>query len=212
GTARRFHYFADFSHFATDNQVPNNAYDNKTFASRVGWAAGNGSDLGLTVRHTTSSLGTPNAIDSYRIPDDSSQAGDATYVNGSFQSPIGHRWQTVVRFGSMEQGHRSVNPTPTGMPFDPFGSGFPNYLGQVVSLTGANGYSVTGQAILDYGGLYPQTFEASATRRSGDGQAAGHMSGWLGVSAGGANGHGEHPYPPSRAPAPATPTHPRSSP
>jgi vitamin B12 transporter len=206
GTSQQFHYFADFSHFATDNHVPNNAYHNKTFASRVGWTARNGSDLSVTVRHTTSSLGTPNGIDLYGIPDDSSQTADATLVNASFQTLIGPRWQTTVRFGSMDQSHRSLNPSPTGEPFDPFNFGFPNYLGHLVTLTGANGYSVTGQAILDYGAEYPQTFEAASTRRAGYGQATGHLSGWLDVSAGGRVEHedGYTLYAGSRSPTTRT--------
>ena len=40
------------------------------------------------------------------------------------------------------------------MPFDPFGFGA-NYLGEVVTLEGADGRTVTGQGILDYDGTYP---------------------------------------------------------
>ncbi|HXO38238.1 MAG TPA: TonB-dependent receptor, partial [Candidatus Acidoferrum sp.] len=46
-----------------------------------------------------------------------------------------------------------VNPSPTGIP-DPFG----NFLGKTVTIHGANGFSTTGQAILDFGGEYPQRF------------------------------------------------------
>ena len=46
------------------------------------------------------------------------------------------------------------NPTPSGIPFDPFGFGA-NYLGETVTLTDAEGRTVTGQGILDYGGVYP---------------------------------------------------------
>ena len=47
GALDRFDYFADFSHFKTDNSVPNNAYRNNTFASRFGWAFGRGTDLSV---------------------------------------------------------------------------------------------------------------------------------------------------------------------
>ena len=69
-------------------------------------------------------------------------------------SQISNRLENTARFGVTALREHSVNPTPTGQPFDPFGFG-PNYLGNVVTVTGANGDSVTGQAILDFGGTYP---------------------------------------------------------
>ena len=57
----------------------------------------------------------------------------------------------------------SLRRTATGLRSDP--SPFANYLGDVTTITGGNGYSVTGRAILDYGGTYPSTFDSSVTRR-----------------------------------------------
>src|SRR5439155_26459364 len=56
-----------------------------------------------------------------------------------------------------------VNPSPTGLRSDP--SPFANFLGDIVTIHGANGYSVTGRAILDFGGNYPSTFNSNVTRR-----------------------------------------------
>ena len=36
GAVQRLDYFADLSHFGTDNSTPNNAYHNTTFAGRFG--------------------------------------------------------------------------------------------------------------------------------------------------------------------------------
>ena len=184
GAVDRVDYFADFSHFNTDNNVPNNAYRNNTFASRFGWALGRGTDLSVTARHMSSSFGSPNGIELYGIADDSSLTANATYVSASLQSQMTNRWQTTVRFASMDQGYHTINPSPTGQPFDPFGSGFPNYLGKVVTLRGANGYSVTGQAILDYSGSYPQPYDASTTRRGVYVQTTAHLSHILDLSGG----------------------------
>ncbi|MDE3155113.1 MAG: TonB-dependent receptor plug domain-containing protein, partial [Acidobacteriota bacterium] len=183
GAVGRLDYFSAFSHLDTDNQVPNNAYHNNTFAGRYGWAVGSGTDLSVTVRHTGSRYGSPNAIDLYGIPDDSSQRADATYVGATLQSQLTPRWQTTLRFASMDEGYHSVNPSPTGQPFDPFGYGA-NYLGHVVTIEGANGYSVTGQAILDYGGTYPELYDAGTTRQSGYAQASGHLTHWLDLAVG----------------------------
>jgi hypothetical protein len=50
---------------------------------------------------------------------------------------------------------RYDNPTPTGEPVpNPFGFG-EIYLGNQTTVRGANGYSVTGQAVLDSSFSYP---------------------------------------------------------
>jgi iron complex outermembrane receptor protein/vitamin B12 transporter len=184
GTVQRFDYFLDYSHFDTDNDVPNNGYRNDTFASRFGWAIGPRSDLSLTVRHVESTAGSPSAVGAYGIADDTTLTSNATYVSAALQSRVGAAWETTLRFTSMSLGNQSVNPTPTGEPYDPFDSGFPNYLGQVVTLTGANGYSVTGRGILDYFDTYPIPYDANTTRRAGYGQATRHLARGIDLSAG----------------------------
>jgi iron complex outermembrane receptor protein/vitamin B12 transporter len=83
----------------------------------------------------------------------------------------------------MEQDMLTVNPAPTGEPFDPFGFGA-NYLGNSVTIRGANGYSVTGRAILDFGGIYPSPFESHTTRHLLSGQATYRMASWVDLSGG----------------------------
>ena len=54
----------------------------------------------------------------------------------------------------------------------------------MVTLRGANGYSVTGQAILDYSGTYPQPYDATTSRRGVYGQTTAHLSNLLDLSGG----------------------------
>lgn len=184
GMADRFDYFSELSHFGTDNDVPNNGYRNTTYAGRFGWATGSGSNLSVTVRHAGVTFGSPNAFSDYHIADDSSQKTDATYVSAALESQLGRRWQSTLRFASMAQAYHTVNPSPTGHPMDPFGFGTPNYVGDLVTLTGGNGYSATGQAVLDFGGSYPMQYDSETTRRSGYGQVTGRLTDWLDLSAG----------------------------
>jgi vitamin B12 transporter len=188
GAVRRVDYFAETSHFATDNSTPNNAYHNSTVASRFGLQVTTNSNLSVTARRVAAEYGSPNGIGLYGIADDSVQNSDATYVSATYQAQLSKRWRTMLRSGWMEQGYHSNNPTPTGEPFDPFGSGA-NYLGNVVTLTGANGYAVTGQAILDYAGVYPSLYDASTKRQTESGDLTGHLAAWLDLSAGGRLDH-----------------------
>ncbi|HXD72253.1 MAG TPA: TonB-dependent receptor plug domain-containing protein [Vicinamibacterales bacterium] len=163
GVAQRLDYFSEYSYFKTDNDTPNNRYRNGTYAGRFSVALGGNTDLSGTIRRADTDYGSPNAFDLFKIADDSTQKGDFTHVGVTAQTQINRRWQSSVRFASMTQNTHSDNPAPTGTPYDPFGFGA-NYLGQPVTVTGANGYSVTGRAILDFGGTYPSLFDSHTTR------------------------------------------------
>jgi iron complex outermembrane receptor protein/vitamin B12 transporter len=192
GAIRRFDYFSEYSYFRTDNDLPNNAYTNGTYAGRFGLALGGGTDLSGTVRHVDGDYGTPNAVSLFGIADDSSSSAELLYAGLTAESQWTDRWQTTIRYGWTDQTTRYVNPTPTGLPFDPFGFGA-NYLGNVVTVRGANGHSTTGRAILDYGGAYPKTYAARATRSAVFGQTTYHVASGFDLS-GGARFEREHGY------------------
>jgi len=184
GVYKRFDYFSQYSYYTTDNDVPNNSYRNGTYAGRFGVAVGTGTNVHGTVRYLDGRVGNPNAFDLYRIADDSVSDTNQTYISLAADSQINPRWQTTVRFGSTNQESLYSNPTPSGIPFDPFGFGA-NYLGETVTLTDAEGRTVTGQGILDYGGVYPSSFPSRTARQSLFGQATFQWTRDLAISAGG---------------------------
>ncbi len=165
GAVKRFDYFSEYAYFNTDNSTPNNAYRNGTYAGRVGVAIGRGTDLTGTIRRVDTTHGSPNAFDLFGIADDSSQKSAINYASIATESRHTDRWQSTIRFGNTDFRSTFTNPTPTGQAFDPFGFGA-NYLGRTVTLTGANGYSVTGRAILDFDGTYPSVFRSRTRRRA----------------------------------------------
>jgi vitamin B12 transporter len=184
GAYKRYDYFSQYSYYTTDNDTPNNGYHNGTYAGRFGAAVGNGTNVSGTVRYLDSRFGSPNGFDLFRIADDSLSDTNQLYVSVAADSQINPRWQTTIRFGSTDQESHYTNPSPTGEYFDPFGFGG-NYLGQTVTLEDADGRTVTGQAILDYGGVYPQSSASRTTRRSLFGQATFQATRDLAISAGG---------------------------
>ena len=184
GAYGRVDYFSEHSYFTTDNDVPNNRFRNRTSAGSIGVALGSGTDLRGTFRHIDGKTGSPNGFSLYGVSDDSSSGSQLTYAGVAAQSQWTDRWQSTVRFGSTGQTSSYVNPTPTGEAFDPFGFGA-NYLGNEVTITGANGYSATGRAILDFGGAYPSAFDSRTTRRALSGQATYLVGSDVHVSGGG---------------------------
>jgi vitamin B12 transporter len=184
GAYKRFDYFSQYSYYTTDNDIPNNGYRNGTYAGRFGVAVGNGTKVYGTVRYLDGRHGSANGFDLYQLADDSVSDAEQLFVSLAADAQISRRVQTTVRFGLTNQDRLYTNPSPTGEPFDPFGFG-ENYLGRTVTLEGAGGRTVTGQGILDYGGVYPQAFPGRTSRNSLVGQVTFQATPSLAVSSGG---------------------------
>ena len=165
GAVRQFDYFSEFSGFDTQNSLPNSAFHDDTYTGNFGWALNDATQLRFTIRHTAVGLGDANALAFFAIPDNSYQNNHNTYWGVTLQNQTTSHWHNLFRFTSSQLNFYFNNPSPSGIPFDPFGTGA-NYLGNVVTIHGANGYSVTGQAILDFGGTYPQPTSSQTTVRS----------------------------------------------
>jgi vitamin B12 transporter len=183
GAVRRFDYFSQYSYFTTDNNTPNSGYNRGTYAGRFGVAVGGGTNVSGTLRWLEGEFGSANAFSLYQVADDSTTSNDQLYGTIAADSQHTDRWQSSIRFGSAGQTFQYVNPTPTGTPFDPFGFGV-NYLGNTVTLSGANGASVTGRAILDFDGVYPSTFDTRTTRRALSGESTFQVRPELAISGG----------------------------
>jgi iron complex outermembrane receptor protein/vitamin B12 transporter len=170
GAYRSLDYFSEFTGFDTRNGTPNSAFHDTTYAGNAGWKVNNATSIRFTVRHTTVDLGDPNALDFYGIADKSSQRNHNLYWGLTLQNQTTPRWHNLFRFASTTLNYAFIDPSPSGTPFDPFaGTPYdtgPNYLGDQVTIRGANGYSASGQAILDYAGVYPETYNTETTRRS----------------------------------------------
>ncbi|MGZ7076902.1 MAG: TonB-dependent receptor, partial [Candidatus Angelobacter sp.] len=153
GIFRQIDYFSEFARFDGGNTSANPHFHNGTYAGNFGWTPGASTSLRLTIRRVAAKVDVPNAIDFFGIPDDSFQTEDNTYIGATLQNQTTSHWHNLLRYGATRQDSQFVNPSPTGIP-DAFG----NFLGNMVTIRGANGFSTTGQAILDFGGDYPQRF------------------------------------------------------
>ncbi len=166
GAFRRLDYLGEFSRFDAGNSIPNNTFHNATYVTNAGLALNSTTELRFTGRYTTAALGQPNQIEFFGIPDDSFERDQDGYLGVTFSNQTTERWHNLVRYAATRLRLQDVNPSPTGTPFDPF-PGFdagPNFLGLPVTIHGANGFSTTGQAILDFAGTYPIVSSSSSKR------------------------------------------------
>lgn len=166
GVFKRVDYLGEFSRFDTKNSLPNSTFHNGTFVANFGFAINSKTELRFTGRYTTAALGQPNALDLFGIADDSFERDQDAYASVTLQNQTTKKWHNLLRYGATRLRLQDDNPSPTGTPFDNgFGTGL-NFLGNPVVIKGANGFSVTGPAILDFAGTYPALTSSSSKRDS----------------------------------------------
>jgi iron complex outermembrane receptor protein/vitamin B12 transporter len=158
GAFRQLDYFSEFSRFDTGNSIPNNSFHNGTYAGNFGWTPNSATDVRLTGRYISAVTGLPNAIEIYGIPDDSFQRDQDAYLGVTAQNQTTARWHNLLRYGATRLREQFETPAPQGIPL------FGNFVGDFLTITGANGFSTTGQAILDFGGTYPVQASSSSKR------------------------------------------------
>jgi iron complex outermembrane receptor protein/vitamin B12 transporter len=157
---RQFDLYSAFARIDTDNNIPNSDFHNATYAGNFGWTPSSANDLRFTVRHIIVSAGQPNAIDFYGIPDDGLEQERDDYYNVAWNNQTTARWHNQIRYGGLRQNGRYTEFGATGIS-DPSGDGY--FDGAPVTITGANGYSVSGQALFQYSSSLSTS--VSTTRR-----------------------------------------------
>ncbi len=156
GTRNALDYYGAFGAFATANSVDNNKYHDNTSAANLGYAMSTATRLRVSARNSVSATGTPGQYQFTRTPTDQKQADQDLNLSATLDHTFSDRWQGQVLYGLTRNNEQFQQFGPTGT-LDP-ASG--NYLGRLVTVSGANGYSVTGQTITSYAGsdTYRDTF------------------------------------------------------
>lgn len=172
GYWKRFDYFGGYSGFGTQNDVPNSQYHRNVYLANLGFQIDPNTTLRLTGRRLVSGFNSANAVAAYGIPDSASLDTTDTDFGGTLEHrALSDRWHTLVQYGGLRLRQEFNDWAPTGIPFDPFGLGFPSYyLGDPLIQQGANSYVITpaavaavdptlpqpGQAIYQFAGDYPE--------------------------------------------------------
>lgn len=172
GYWKRFDYFADYSGFGTQNDIPDTQYHRDVYLGNFGYQITPDTTLRATVRRMVAGYNTSNAVAAYGIPDDAAtNEGDIDFGATLENRAAGDRWHSLVQYGGVRLRQLYSDYAPTGIPYDPYGLGYPSYyMGLPLTQRGANGYTITpaaiaqvepslplpGQAIYQYAGNYPE--------------------------------------------------------
>jgi vitamin B12 transporter len=161
GAFRQFDYFTLFSRFDTQGSYPNDFFHNASYVGNFGYKISSTTEARIIYRGNWTDVGSPNGILFYGISDAATQRNQNQYLSGTLKNQTTKRWHNLVRFAFTQLNSTYVDPFQVGT-IDPYGDS----LGNLVTIRGANGYSVTGQAILDFAGTYPEISPDYEVRRS----------------------------------------------
>ena len=154
GTHKKLDYLGAFSWLQTANDLPNDEYHLATTAANLGWALNSNTQIRATLHYGVAATGVPNAWDFYQVADDATEKDQDIFLSGSIDNQTTASFHNSVRYGLTRKREQvslwsqSGSPVPeSDYPTDYcFG---PETLGNTVTIAGANGYSATGQAVLD---------------------------------------------------------------
>lgn len=184
GTRNKLDYLGDFSWLQTANNLPHDQFHVATGAGNFGWQANSSTQLRGTVHYDVSAEGVPNAWDFFQVADNATQKDQDLLVSGSLENQTTAAFRNVVRYGAARRREQFYLWQPSGnlQDYDTFGD--QAYFGKTVTIRGANGYSATGQAILDYPEQYPSSEFLDSNRDQliyqGDYRFTPHLQGLIG--------------------------------
>jgi vitamin B12 transporter len=163
GLYKRLDYFSDFSRFDSRNSIPDNTFHNSTFAGSYGLKLSENSSLRATLHHDQVATGQPNAIDLYVIPTEAKQASEDSYFGATWEDRTTPNWHNLVRYGGIRLRSNYIQFAASGIPQYIDGA-LVDYLGAPITLHGANGYTVSGQAVYQYPETYPNSYPTSTDK------------------------------------------------
>ena len=161
GAHNKLDYLGAFSWLQTSNDLPFDEYHVATSAANVGWQPSGSTQIRATLHYGVDATGVPNAWDFYHVTDSATEKDQDLFFSGSVDNQTTADFHQTVRYGmtrKREQFHL-WSQTGTGT-FDAYGDSF----GSPVTITGANGYSVSGQALLDFAGTYSEENQIVSNR------------------------------------------------
>ena len=152
GAHNKLDYLGAYSWFQTNNDLPNDEYHVATAAGNIGYQLSGSTQLRATVHYGVDGTGVPNAWDFYRVADSATQKDQDIFLSGAVDNQTTASFHNTFRYGLTRKREQYYLWKESGSGyFDAFGDSF----GEQVNISGANGYTVSGRALLDYAQTYP---------------------------------------------------------
>ena len=162
GTLRRLDYYGGFVDLQTKNSIPMDEYHNIAEVANLGYQLSGATSIRVTGRNADIATGLPGTYSFFGMSNDGKQSDQDIFMSGTIDHTFSDAWHGLVRYGMARKREESQQWYPAGNLIEG------NYYGNNVTITGANGYSVQGQALMnygpDFGSVYPSTLNLVSNR------------------------------------------------
>jgi vitamin B12 transporter len=150
GARGKLDYLGAYSWLQTSNALPHDQYHLATGAANLGLQLSASTLLRGTLHYGVDATGVPNAWDFYHVADDATEKDQNLYVSAAIENQTTASFHQSAHYGLTRKREQVSLWSLSGeqQDFTPFCYG-PGTLGETVTITGANGYSATGRAVLD---------------------------------------------------------------
>ncbi len=197
GAHNKLDYLGEYSWLQTANHLPNDEFHVGTAAANLGWQPSGSTQIRATAHYGVDATGVPGAWQFHHVADNATEKDQDIYLSASLENQTTADFHNTVRYGLTRKREQYAQWTPQGtcLPAGTCGApGVPptytggNFYGQPVTIQGANGYSASGQALLDYswdnGAVYPNGYGLVSNRDQliyqGDYNVTPHLSALIG--------------------------------
>jgi vitamin B12 transporter len=155
GSHKTLDYYGAYSWLQTSNSLPNDEFHVGTAAGNFGWQPIASTQIRGTVHYGIDATGVPNTYQFYQVADDATQKDQDLFVSGSVDNQTTVDFHNSLRYGMTRKREQYNLWQPSGqlIEYDSFGD--QAYFGNAVTFTGANGYTASGRAMLDFPEQYP---------------------------------------------------------
>jgi len=155
GTRKTLDYYGAYSWLQTSNSLPNDEVHIGTGSGNLGWQPVASIQIRGTVHYGIDATGVPNTWEFYKVADDATQKDQDLFASGSIDYQTTPDFHNTLRYGLTRKREQYNLWQPSGqlITYDEFGD--QAYFGKPVTFTGANGYTASGQAMLDFPEQYP---------------------------------------------------------
>jgi vitamin B12 transporter len=150
GAHKKLDYLGAFSWLQTNNDLPDDEFHVATAAANLGYALNGTTQVRGTAHYGVAATGVPNSWDFYHVADDVTQKDQDIYVSGAIDNQTTAAFHQSAAYGLTRKREETNQWEPSGVLLNNYdGFGDSGYFGLPVTIVGANGYSATGQALLD---------------------------------------------------------------
>jgi vitamin B12 transporter len=150
GTLQRLDYYGTVSRFDTSNAVSLDRYHSLTSAINLGYDINGNTQVRFTIRDGNAVQGVPGPYDFQGVSSSGRQGDQDIYSGVTVENRYKGNWHNLLRYGIARKREQIDEFDNVGnyLAVDPGNYGSPGYVGNTVTIRGANGYSATGQVQL----------------------------------------------------------------